>query len=44
MFCFLVATIADGGHRTVPLEPPAHSVVDTTRETPTGLNMMIDGH
>ena len=40
MLCFLVATITDGGHGSVSLEPSAHSVVNTTRETPAWLTMV----
>lgn len=38
VFCLLIAAIADVGHQNLPLEAPAHSVVDASGFAPVALH------
>lgn len=38
VFCLLIAPIADVGHQNLPLEAPAHSVIDASGFTPVALH------
>lgn len=37
VLCLLIAAVANVGHQDLPLEPPAHSVIDTSRFPPVAL-------